>query len=269
MNESLKVSVILAVYNGEQFVRESIESVLNQTHSNIQLIIINDGSTDQTDKIIREIKDDRIEIVTLPENRHISYATNVGMEKATGDYLAIIDSDDRWRNDKLEIQLEYLQAHPEHEGCFSWVDLIDKNGDVVNDRYLGIYKLFACQTETRKAWLRFFFFKGNRLSNPSSIVSMKAAKAVGKHDRFYIQAQDMDWWVRFTKKFSFGVIEEPLTQMRMREGGNTSNYGSRADSKTYRFYNEMMQIRYHFFDDMDAELFKEVFQEDFRDPLRA
>ena len=265
MNGNPLVSVILAVYNREAYVAQSVASVLNQTYRNIQLIIVDDGSTDDTVEKIKEIKDDRIELYSLGKNYHIAYATNVGLEKVKGDYIAIIDSDDYWEPEKLQIQLEYLEDHPEYNGCFTWANIVGKDGENLNEEKKGAYNLYACHTDTREDWLRFFFFNGNRLSNPSSIVTAESARTIGAHNLFYIQAQDMEWWVRFTKKYLFAVIEIPLVNMRVIDGENTSSYENNLkDPKRIRFYNEMMEIRYHFFDDIDDELFIRAFGRNFR-----
>ncbi len=256
------VSVVMTTYNRECTLLNSINSVLNQTYANIQFIIVDDCSTDNTNKILSGIADPRVEIITLPENRHIAYATDKGFEHIKGDFVALIDSDDQWKPNKLEVQLEYMKSHPEHQGCFTWMDAIDEKGNDQNEKYF-IYKcMFSSHTDTREEWLRFFFFKGNKLVNPSSLVTTQAAKAIGKHNSFMTQAPDLDWWVRFTKKFSFGVIEEPLVKVCISDD-NESGYSAADNSRKIRFYNELMQIRYRFFDDMDRDLFISTFKDDF------
>lgn len=264
MNNSL-VSVILAVYNAERFLKESIESVLNQTHDNIQLIIVDDGSTDSTPDIVRSFDDSRIEFYQLPENRHIAYATNVGLRHVRGEYCAIIDGDDIWVSNKVEKQLKYLQMHPEHKGCFTWVDLIDENGDNINGKIPEVYELFASKTASREEWLRFFFFHGNRLNNPSSLICSETIEVIGDHNQFFIQVHDMDWWVRFTKRYSFGIIEEPLVKYR-RILGSDYNMSISSENNNIQYYNELMQIHYHFFDDLDDELFISTFKDYFVKP---
>lgn len=257
------VSVVMTVYNAEKYLAECMKSVLNQSHKNLQFIIIDDGSTDASADIVRSFSDPRIEFYQLEENRHISYATNIGFTKVRGDYLAIMDSDDIWVETKLEKQLDYLAAHPEHQGCFTWADLIDGEGNLINDKMPDLKELFSASTETREYWLRFFFFLGNRLNNPSSLVESKTLEVIGGHNLFYIQATDMEWWVRFTQHFSFGILEEPLIRYRriLDSGNSVSSVTEEHDA---RFYNEYMQIRYHFFDTMDDDLFLRTFRDSFR-----
>ncbi|WP_334196383.1 glycosyltransferase family 2 protein, partial [Muricomes intestini] len=259
------ISVVMTVHNSEEYLMESINSVLTQSYANLQIIIVDDGSTDKTPKLLKEISDKRVEIYTLSENRHISYATNYGFSKVRGKYLAIMDSDDIWMKDKLYKQVMYMQKHPEHKGCFTWVDLIDQDGKNVNKELSQLKELFSASTEDQEYWLRFFFFHGNRLNNPSSLIDADTVSEIGGHNLFYIQATDMEWWVRFTKKYTFGIIEEPLIKYR-RILNNDKNVSSYSEIHDARFYNEHMHIRYHFFDDMEDELFIRAFKESFLDP---
>ena len=256
------ISVVMTAYNAEKFIRKSIESVLNQTYENLQFIIVNDGSTDSTEAIVSEFSDSRIEYYSLGENCHIAHATNVGFSKVKGEYIAIIDSDDIWDADKLKKQLEYLRQHPRHQGCFTWVTLIDEQGHVIDDKMPELKKLYSSSTESREYWLRFFFFYGNRLNNPSSLVTYEAFSQIGRHSLFYIQGMDFEWWVRFAKRYSFGILEESLVYYR-RVSDPEVNVSSDSEMHNIRFFNEHMFIRYHFFDDMDDELFLRAFQEMF------
>lgn len=253
------VTVIMTAYNAEAYIKQSVDSMLNQTYTNIFCVIVNDGSTDGTIDILNGIKDPRVMVIDNKENRHVAYGLNCGLTHIKGEYVAILDADDVWQPHKLERQLEYLQNHPEHEGCFTWAELIDENGNVRDESYDTLRALLAYHTDTREDWLRFFFFAGNRLIHPSSMITIRAARELKKFNPFYLQALDMDWWIRFTKKFSFGVVEEKLINFRM-HGKNASNYGEEPDSRSFRFYNEMMQIRYRFFDDMDRDLFISTFK---------
>lgn len=257
------VSVLMTVYNEQKYLSKSIESVLGQSYKNIQFIIINDGSTDKSEEVIFSFKDRRIEYYALDENRHIAFATNFGFSKVRGTYLAIMDSDDIWYPEKLERQIEYLKQHPEHKGCFTWIDIIDEEDNNINEKMKSLRDLYSPTMKTREDWLRFFFFYGNCLNNPSSLIYSDTISEVGMHNLFYIQAQDMEWWVRFAKKYSFGIIEEPLIKYRrvLKSEKNISGYSEIHDT---RFFNEYMIIRYHFFDDMEDEFFIRVFGECFR-----
>ena len=116
------VSVVLPVYNGELYVDNAVQSVLRQTYSNLELIIIDDGSTDSTWSIVNGYDDERVVLVNI-SNRGVSEARNVGIGRAKGSYIAFIDADDIWRIDKLEIQLKYI---------FKGYDLVYTDGEIVD-----------------------------------------------------------------------------------------------------------------------------------------
>jgi len=104
-----KVSVIIPLYNEEKYIIDCINSVINQTYKNIEIIIVDDKSTDNSLKKIKKIKDKRIKIIKLKENKGVSNARNIGVEVSTGDYICFLDSDDFWNKEKLEKQLKFIK----------------------------------------------------------------------------------------------------------------------------------------------------------------
>ena len=122
------VSVVMSVYNGEQYLVESIQSILNQTYSNFEFIIINDGSTDQTEKIIKSYKDPRITLIDNSINHGLVYSLNLGFSKARGKYIARMDADDISRSDRLAKQVEFLEGHSDIGIVGSNCICIDENG---------------------------------------------------------------------------------------------------------------------------------------------
>lgn len=264
MEKQPLVSVIMTNYNHDNFVGESIASVLNQTYRNLQLIVVDDGSTDRSVEVINSFQDERMEVYPCKKNVHISAATNYAMQYAKGEYVAIADSDDLWCEEKLQRQMEFLLQHPQYEACFTWADIIDDKGNNINEEMKDILAIFDASTDTREEWLRFFFYVGNRLLNPSSVVSMKALKEIGEHNVAFVQGHDFDWWVRFTKKYSFAILEERLLKYRRYTSENSSNTSARNSQNDVRFYNEYMSIRKHFFEDMDDETFISAFSSAFR-----
>ncbi|MGL5192222.1 MAG: glycosyltransferase family 2 protein, partial [Chroococcales cyanobacterium] len=121
------ISVIIPAYNAEKTIQETIESVLNQTFPDFELIVINDGSTDRTLEIVSGLTDSRLQVFSFP-NSGPQKSRNRGISLATGDYLSFIDADDLWTPDKLERQLQSLQEHPEAAVVYSWTDFIDESG---------------------------------------------------------------------------------------------------------------------------------------------
>lgn len=130
-NISNKVSVIMPVYNAERFLRYSIDSVLSQTYVDFELILVNDCSKDNSLMIMREYeqKDSRVKVFSNEQNRGVSYTRNFGVENASGEYIAFLDSDDMWTSDKLQKQFELIDKYPDIDICFSGSAFVDTEGN--------------------------------------------------------------------------------------------------------------------------------------------
>lgn len=259
------VSVLMVTYNRGKVLKETIESVLSQTYKNIQFIIVDDGSTDDSYDIIKSFHDPRIEVYRLEKNRHICYATNFGFSKVKGEYLARIDSDDVWYLTKLEKQVEFLKKNAKYKICFSWIDLIDENGKSINEKNKELLHLFESDFIGQSDCLRYFFMHGNCLSHPSVLMETSVMNNIGGFHPGYMQSHDFEYWVRIAKKYPIYVMQERLLAMRRfgenKEKGNNNSNTSYVNS--LRFYNEYVDIKRHFFDGMEDELFIKTFKEDF------
>lgn len=108
-----KVSIFMPVYRGERFISKSIESILNQTIPEIELIIVNDGSPDNSARIVSEYLSDRRVIYVEQDNRGVAAARNTALRHATGDYIGLCDQDDEWLPHKAAVQSAYLDANPQ------------------------------------------------------------------------------------------------------------------------------------------------------------
>lgn len=122
------VSVITAVKNGMPYISETINSVLNQTFSDFEYIILDDGSTDNTKDAVLAFKDSRIKFIEQP-NSGVAKARNMAIQHSSGKYLAIVDADDVWHPEKLALQVQFLEDHGEYVLVGSFVNIIDKEGD--------------------------------------------------------------------------------------------------------------------------------------------
>ena len=127
-HKDIKVSIVTPSYNIEQFIAETIRSVLAQTHKNFELIIVDDGSTDNTKKIVSSFNDKRIIFIQNKKNRGAAYCRNLAISKATGDYIAFLDGDDLWVPNKLEKQLKFMRTNKCSFSCTDY-ELIDREGN--------------------------------------------------------------------------------------------------------------------------------------------
>lgn len=120
-----KVSVIIPVYNKEKHIEKCLDSVLNQTYNNLEIIIIDDASTDSSSSIVENIEDKRIKIISLPENKGVSTARNKGIEFSTGDYICFLDADDFWVLNKIERQVKFIESN-NYSFIYSGYDYLKK-----------------------------------------------------------------------------------------------------------------------------------------------
>lgn len=114
------VSVIIPTFNRAELIRRTVESALNQTYSHLEVIVVDDGSVDNTEAVVSTISDPRVSFVRLPTNCGGAVARNSGIKAATGDYIALLDSDDTWLPNKIELQLASIRSHPCKEQVVSY-----------------------------------------------------------------------------------------------------------------------------------------------------
>ena len=135
MKEDRKVSIILCFYNEEKYLSIAIDSVLDQTYSNFELIIVNDGSTDKSEQIVRQYKDERIKYISYTPNQHLAYARNRGLDAATGEFVGFFDADDIMRSDKIEKEICYFEQNPDTFLISGGYCLMDADGNDIKDVY--------------------------------------------------------------------------------------------------------------------------------------
>jgi glycosyltransferase involved in cell wall biosynthesis len=251
-SEELPISVTMITYNHEKYIAESIRSVLDQTFTNFELIIVNDGSTDKTDEIIRTFQDSRI-IYIYQENQGPSTATNNAILAAKGEYIALMSGDDVCYPQRLENQ--YLDATKEQKYIsFSWVDFIDDDSKPSVKNYLPT-SYFNLSGKSRPEILNHFFFKGNYLCAPTAFIKRDLLINTGLFCVTSIQLQDFDMWIKLLSNNEFYLRTERLLKYRKRK--RHSNLSSKKNVLRINF--ETRQIYKHFFDTIDSTLFRQAF----------
>lgn len=219
MGKKPLVSVIIASYNHVDYVEEAVRSVLDQTIYNIEVIIVDDGSTDGTDKAIKQIIDKRIRFIRLPDNR-LTHPRNLALKKARGKYIAFQNSDDIWLNNKLETQIEQFKIDKNLAVCFTDVEVISGTGKTLAKSWAS--GLFANENQASEQWLRRFFDFGNCLCLSSAIMKKSLFNKTGVFDESLIQLSDYDLWTRMALQGDFYVTSKKLTKMRVVKKLNVS-----------------------------------------------
>ena len=214
------VSVVMTVFNREDFVSEAIESVLNQSIEDLELIIIDDASLDNSKEIIKiyKEKDKRIKIILHKKNMGIAKSTNDGVDIAKGKYVAIIDSDDLWIKNKLEEQLKILKKG---ENLIIWTngEIIDSDG-----KSLGIDFIELHQTQNRKKSGKIFreLLKGNFI-NKSSLIFKKTNLRDIRFNQNFKRLDDYQFVVDLSEKYEFFFFKKNLTKIRQHNRNITNS----------------------------------------------
>src|SRR5919199_1822189 len=199
------VSVIIPVYNGEKTIGETIESVLKQTFTDFEVLVIDDGSQDSTLEVINTIQDSRLKVFSYP-NTGVSASRNRGLTQATGELISFLDADDLWTPDKLEAQVKALQDNSQAAVAYSWTDWIDSSGQFL--RSGGHITVNGNAYET--LLLRDFVESG---SNP--LIRRQALEEVGTFDESLAFAEDWDLWLRLAARYEYVAVPSPQILYRI------------------------------------------------------
>ncbi len=209
------ISVIIPTYNRKNFLQIAVKSVLAQTYKNFELIIVDDGSTDETDKLIEKFNDSRIKYI-YQKNRGPAKARNTGIKLAKGDYIAFLDSDDRWKKEKLQIQFTEMENHPQYMLSHT-EEIWYRNGKILNpkkkhkknhgDIFLQSLKLCA-------------------ISMSTVMVRKELFNKISLYDEKLEVCEDYDMWLRITANYPVLLINIPLT---LKEGGH-------ADQLSHKYF---------------------------------
>ena len=201
------ISIIIPAYDAEKYLANTIQSVINQTFTDWELIIINDGSTDGTLELINNFqdKDSRIKVFSY-ENAGVAHSRNRGIAEAKGEYIAFLDADDLWTPDKLEMQLKVLQKNSDASVAYSWVDYIDEAGKFL---YPGSH-ITVNGDAYSKLLINNFLENG---SNP--LVRRDALAKIGNFDVNLPPAEDWDLYLRLALEYQFVVIPKPQILYRL------------------------------------------------------
>jgi len=180
------VSVVMAVYNEEKYVSMAIESILEQTFSDFEFLIVDDGSTDRTSEIVDGYakSDNRVRLLTNKKNMGLPASLNKGIEAARGEYIARMDADDKSLPGRFERQVKYLDSNPETHVIGCQVRVIGANGE-----YFG-YRRFSAGPRSPNEMKQ----TGPKVAHPSVMMRRSSVISVGKYRESFKYAQDLDLW---------------------------------------------------------------------------
>ncbi|PZO21745.1 MAG: glucosyl transferase [Leptolyngbya foveolarum] len=257
-----KVSIIIPLYNVEKFVRFALESAIAQTYSNIEILIVDDGSSDRSVDICQQFDDSRIRIIQQ-QNRGLSGARNTGIRHAKGDYVAFLDADDLWVPEKVEKHVRHLEAATDVGASFSYSKFIDERGNP-----LGLLQ-FAKTTDITPLDIlcrspigngSAAIFRKQMFDDIAFEVKREGAIAYDYFDEQFRESQDVECWMRVAIQTDWKIegIPELLTLYRINSQGISANIEKKLNAwdrlieRIYTYAPEQMAIwegparAYHF-----------------------
>ncbi len=208
-----KVSVVLTAYNSMPFLSEALTGVLTQTFKDFEVIIVDDGSTDQTPQWVSQQEDSRIKFI-LQSNQGVSAARNAGITNSQGDYIAFLDGDDIWEPTKLEKQVNILDKNPTVGLVHSWMAVMTENGELTGRLLISKSK--------GDVWRK--IIEKNMVTPSSTMVRRSCIDKVGLFDQDLTVSEDWDLWIRLAEHYDFEVIEEPLVRYRQHVNSKSKRY---------------------------------------------
>jgi len=208
-----RISVVIPVYNGEKTIRETVHSVLKQTFSDFELLVIDDGSQDATIHILKSIQDPRLKVFPRP---HMGTAAsrNYGISQARAEFIAFLDADDLWAAEKLEAQAKALRENPKAAVAYSWTDFIDESAEFIHS---GLH--FTANGDVYAKLLVINFLESG--SNP--LIRREALAEVGGFNSALESFEDWDMWLRLAQRHHFVTVPIPQILYRRSKTSKSSN----------------------------------------------
>lgn len=254
-----KVSVWLTSYNHGEFLRDSIESVINQTYQDYELIIVDDCSTDNSQEIIKRYAEGNPKIKIILHEKNLGYSgLRDGMDIIEGEYLAILHGDDVWEKEKLEEQVNILDERKDVIACFTGVRIIDSKGQAYKESH-SYSQAFKMENRTRYEWLRYFFDNGNCLCHPSLLIRTSAYKQYDLFSSGLHSLPDFYKWIKLCFYENIYIIPKQLMLFRIHD--DESNASGDTAEKQKRLFVEEYFLYQQYFNISDIDTLLKVFPE--------
>ena len=194
----------MTCYNAASTIQESVNSIIGQTFTNWELVVVDNCSTDDSLTVVKNLNDDRIKIIALDKNHGRTPALAIALENARADFVAILDADDISSQDRLQQQFDFLTNNPNILVVGSWYRNIDQHGNLINE----------VKTPTASVDVMRQMASDNPIVNSSAMFRAESARAVGGYNQKYLYAQDFALWLALAKVGEFAILPKFLTDIR-------------------------------------------------------
>ena len=252
-NGKPKVSVIIPTYNRAHILGRAIKSVINQTYQDFEIIVIDDGSTDNTEEVIKSFDDERIISHLCEKNRGVAAARNIGIKLSKAKYIAFQDSDDVWHPNKLKKIMKVLND-------FGNIDFIFSCGRIIRDREIvGYTGNNSWINKSSKKELISKLFMADFIPTQGSVVKKDKIIKVGGFDESFPSASDYELWLRLTPICNFHFIGEPLFDIHFSDECITNNVKIRLQSQKRLFNKNKAILKNHVNSKFKYYLIKQIY----------
>lgn len=226
------VSIVLPVYNGAENIKESIESVLRQTYTNFELIVVNDCSTDHTELVVTEYqkKDSRVKLFNNEVNLKLPKSLNRGFEEAEGEYLTWTSDDNIFLPNAIERMVQTLEENPDVDMVYTDYQKIDAKGQVIEENCAEELEWISCTNPIGACFL----------------YTREIAQKVGKYNPDMFLAEDYDYWIRIFRAGSIYFLKETLYQYRVHGGSLSSTRKRDIGLQTYKVTEQNFVFLYEY-----------------------
>ncbi len=210
------VTTIMPVYNGECYISQALASVLGQTYTNQEILVINDASTDSTKLILDDfcMRDNRIKVIDNPQRLKVVKSLNIGLKHARGELIARIDADDIWMPQKVEQQVAAFKEDMDLQLLGTAKHIIDESGSLISQKN---YFPYYSDTDIKRN-----IHKANLFTHSSVMFRRSMIDKFGFYDEDFLNSEDYEFWLRVTNKVKVGILNKPLVKYRMHSKSVTS-----------------------------------------------
>lgn len=221
------VSIIIPTYNRAGIIENAVQSILEQTYGQYELLIVDDASSDNTEDVIAAFNDERIRYIKLPENKGAAAARNEGIRQAKYDYIAFQDSDDYWKPEKLEKQMEFFAAKPDAALLYCPYECQKKDGSTIivpndsiplSEKQGSIYKYMLCR---------------NTIGAPGVIIRKECLAKTGLFCETLSCLEDWEFFLRISKHYEIAFQDEALLYVNLSSDGVSHNVSGYYEARCY------------------------------------